>query len=137
MRIVDLESRREIIGDNDAAELRLRLGDFQDHREPRVLLHRLCIDRIAGEREGLALDLESLLGRGLRRERRAGHGDDAVDRGIAIVGDAQRRRQIGGADGAGQRALPRSPLTSRARPPPSLASARAASRSHASSCVDR
>ena len=38
MRIVDLESRRQIIGDDDAAELRLRFGDLEHHDEPRVLL---------------------------------------------------------------------------------------------------
>src|SRR6202040_11999 len=47
MRIVDLETRRQIIGDDDSAELRLGFGNLEHHHEPRVLLELCRIDRIA------------------------------------------------------------------------------------------
>ena len=53
-RIVDLEARRQIVGDDDPAELRLRLGHPQHHDEAVVLLRAAGIDRLAVEREVVA-----------------------------------------------------------------------------------
>ena len=107
MRVIDLEAGRQIVGERHAAELRLRLGDFQHHHQARVLLDLAGIDRIAGERVGLALDLEALFGGGLRRRRRAGDGDHRLDLILAGIGDTQRLFQIAGLDGAVERALQR------------------------------
>ena len=65
MRIVDLEAGRQIVGDDDAAELRLRFGDFQHHDDARVLLDLRRIDRVAVERIVLPLDLKAVLRRAL------------------------------------------------------------------------
>ena len=58
-RIVDLKPGRQIVGDDDAAELRLRLGHLQHHDEALVLLGLAWIDRFAVERVIAALDLEA------------------------------------------------------------------------------
>ena len=75
MRIVDLESGGQIIGDDNAAELRLLLRDPEHDHDAGVLLDRLRIDRLAVERVILPLDPETLFGGGLRRHRRAADGD--------------------------------------------------------------
>ena len=85
--------------------MRLCLRDPEHHRKPRVLLDRLRIDRIAVERVGEPLDLEALLGRGLRRQRRAGDRDDGLHLIFSGVGDAQRLLEVARADGAKERAL--------------------------------
>ena len=59
MRIVDLEAGRQIVGHDDAAVFRLRLGDLQHHHEALVLLGLRHVGRLAVEREIIALDLEA------------------------------------------------------------------------------
>ena len=93
MGIVDFEAGRQVIGDDDAAELRLSLSNFQHYNKARVLLDLRRIDRIAIHRIGEALDLKSLFGRGFGRERNAGDGNDGFHRAVAGVGHRQRRLQ--------------------------------------------
>ena len=60
MRIVDLETGRQIVRHHDVAEFRLGFGDLQHHREAVVLLGLRYIGRLAVEREIIALDLEAV-----------------------------------------------------------------------------
>ena len=63
-RIVDLESGRQVVGNDDAAELRLRLGHLQHHDEALVLPCFARVGRFAGERVVAALDLEAAFAAG-------------------------------------------------------------------------
>src|SRR5262245_13154572 len=49
-RIVDLEAGRQVVGQDQAGELRLRLGDLQHHDEALVLLHLGDLGLLAVER---------------------------------------------------------------------------------------
>ena len=69
-RIVDLEAGRQVVGNDHAAELRLRLGHLQHHDKALVLLGLARVGRFAVKRVVTALDLEAAFGRGLRRQRR-------------------------------------------------------------------
>ena len=104
MRIVDFKPGRQIVGDDDAAELRLGFRHPQHHDHAAVLLHLFGVERIAVERVGLALDLEALFRRGLRRHRRAGNRHDRLHRLLAGICHAQRLLEVAGADGAVERA---------------------------------
>ena len=101
-RIVDLEAGRQIVGDDHAAELRLRLGHLQHHHEALVLLGLGGIGRLAVERVITALDLEAVLGGGLRRERRAGDRHHRLHRAVAVVAHRQRRRRVRRRAGCGR-----------------------------------
>ena len=65
------------------------------------------IDRIAVERVGQALDLETLFRCGLRRERRAGNGHHRLHLASPVLVTRSGSFQIAGADGAVERTLHR------------------------------
>ncbi len=90
MRIVDLEARREIIRHHDVTVFRLGLGDLQHDREAIVLPGLRHVGRLAVEREVIALDLEAVRCRRLRRDRRAAHRDHRLYRRFPGVGDLDR-----------------------------------------------
>jgi hypothetical protein len=90
MRIVDLKPGRQIIRHHDVTVFRLGFGDLEHHREAVVLLGFRNIGRLTVEREIIALDLEAVRGRRLRRDRRAAHGNHRLHRRIAGVGDLDR-----------------------------------------------
>ena len=71
----------------------LAFGDLQHHGEALVLLHLGDVGALAVERVVDALDREALVGRGLRRHRRAGDRDHRLHGVLAVVGDAHRRRR--------------------------------------------
>src|SRR5207249_1488221 len=96
-RVVDLEASRQMVGDDDAGELRLRLGDLEHDREAIVLPRARRINRLAIERVVEPLDLEATLGRGLRHGRRTTHREHRSHRAIASVGHrygASTNRQL-------------------------------------------
>jgi len=47
VRVIDLETGRQIVRYDDTAELRLGFGDLQQHHKPGVLLDLRGIDRVA------------------------------------------------------------------------------------------
>ena len=69
---------------------RLGLGDLQHHRKTIILLRLGDVGRLAVEREIIALDLEAVGGRRLRRDRRTRYRDHRLHRRIAGIGDADR-----------------------------------------------
>ena len=97
-RVLDLEAGGQPVDQQDAPA-RLRRLDLEHHHHALVLLELARaaggageIDLLAVERVVGALDGEALGDGGLRRQRRADHRHDGVDRGVAVVGDGRARR---------------------------------------------
>jgi len=133
---LSISKRRQIIGDDDAAELRLWLSHFQDHHETLVLFGLGRIGRLAVERVKAAFDLEAALGGRLRCERRAADRHHRLHIALARIADRKRRCELIGPQATVIGALPRSPATLSEMALSCLASERAASTSQASSCVE-
>ena len=135
-RIVDLETGRQIIGDQHAAELRLVSVIFSTTDEALVLLGLGRIGRLAVERVIVALDLEALsaAGSGASARRRP---TPPPARRLAGVGHPQRLAASSLAlDAAIERAFVAVAADIERHAPASFAIARAASSSQAFSCVE-
>ena len=90
------------------AVFRLGFGDLEHDRETVILLDLRDVSRLAVEREIIALDLEAVGGRGLRRDRRTADRDHRLYPRITGIGDLDRLvRHFGSLVAAIQRGLER------------------------------
>ena len=98
------KSRRQIIGNDQPAELWLCFCNLQHDCKAGVLLDLLSVHRLAVERVGQALNLEAPGDRSLRRQRRAANGYHCLDLILALIGNTQWFLQVASSKGAKQRA---------------------------------